>query len=87
MSNCDWVFWLNLTNIALGMVVPAVVLLVAGGLVWDWMIRHMNRRDLPDLDEEMLALLRDEFAHSIPVHQIEAGCLTKRAVSATGFGR
>jgi len=65
MSGYDWVFWLNATNIALGIVVVAG-LAVGGGLAWEWMIRHKHRRGSCDLDEEMHAMLRKRFGHIVP---------------------
>ena len=35
MSDYDWVFWLNVANIALSVVVVLAVLVVAYGLAWE----------------------------------------------------
>ena len=35
MPKSDWVFWLNITNITLGVVVVLAVLLVASAVVWE----------------------------------------------------
>jgi O-antigen/teichoic acid export membrane protein len=67
MPNDDWVFWLNLTNIALGVVVLLAVLVVAYGLVWEFLSRYKKPRTVANLDEELKAMLRDEFAHSLSV--------------------
>ena len=59
-----WVFWLNLTNIALGVVVFLAVLVVAYALVWELVSRHKKPRNLANLDEEPEAMLRD--GRSVP---------------------
>ena len=73
MANYDWLFWLNLTNIALSIVVIVAGLAVAGGLVWELMTWHKNRRGSRKLDEEMQAMLRKEFGHIMPVPRMGAG--------------
>jgi hypothetical protein len=70
MSNYDWVFWLNVTNIALGVVVILAVMVVAYGVAWELVIRHKKRRGLRDMDGEMQATLRDEFAHTMHVPEL-----------------
>ncbi len=67
MSNYDWVFWLNLTNIALGVVVVLAVLIVAYGLVSELVLRHRKSRGAAAMDDEVNAMLHDEFAHSLAV--------------------
>jgi hypothetical protein len=67
MPNDDWVFWLNFTNIALGVVVLLAVLVVAYGLVWEFVSRHKKPRSVANLDKELNAMLQDEFAHSLSV--------------------
>jgi hypothetical protein len=58
MPKDDWVFWLNLTNIALGVVVLLSVLLVAYALVWEFVNRY-KKRSMAHLDEELEAMLHD----------------------------
>ena len=50
MSNYDWVFWLNVTNIALGVIVVLAVLLVAYGVVWELVIRHKKHSGVRDVN-------------------------------------
>jgi hypothetical protein len=45
MSDYDWVFWLNVANIALSVVVVLAVMVVAYGLAWELVIRHKKSRD------------------------------------------
>jgi hypothetical protein len=70
MSNYDWVFWLNVTNIALGVIVVVALLLVAYGVIWELVIRHKKHHGLRDMNEEMQAMLHDEFAHSMTVPEL-----------------
>lgn len=70
MSNYDWVFWLNVTNIALGVVVVLAVLLVAYGVVWELVVRHKKQSGLRDVDAEVRTMLHDEFSHSLAVPEL-----------------
>ena len=70
MSNNDWVFWLNVTNIALGLVVVLAVLLVAYGVIWELLIRQKKNAGLRDVDAEMQAMLREEFSHAMTVPEL-----------------
>ena len=67
MPKDDWVFWLNLTNIALGLVVVVAVLVTAYGLVWEIMSRLKKRESLAKLDEKLTEMVHGEFAHGLPV--------------------
>jgi len=70
MSNYDWVFWLKVTNIALGVIVVLAVLLVAYGVVWELVIRHKKHSGVRDVNREMQAMLHDEFSHSLAVPEL-----------------
>jgi hypothetical protein len=59
MPKDDWVFWLNMTNIALGAVVILAVMIVAYAVVWELVSRHKKPRHVANLDEELEAMLRD----------------------------
>jgi hypothetical protein len=48
MSDYDWVFWLNLTNIALGVVVFLAVRLVAYGIGQELTARYYKHRGVLD---------------------------------------
>ena len=67
MPKDDWVFWLNVTNIALGVVVLLGVLLVAYALVWEFVSKYKKSRRVANPAEELRAMLQDEFAHSLSV--------------------
>jgi hypothetical protein len=64
MPKDDWVFWLNVTNIALGVIVFMAVLLVAYALVWELVSRSKRSRDMDKFDEEIDAMLQD--GRSVP---------------------
>jgi len=65
----DWVFWLNVTNIALGVLVVLAVLLLGYGVVWE-VIARRKRHGLRDVDAEMQAMLHDQFSHSLSVPEL-----------------
>ena len=64
MPNDNWVSWLNLTNIALGVVVILAVLVVAYAVIWELVSRHKKPAIAANLDEELDALLR--YGRSVP---------------------
>jgi hypothetical protein len=70
MSHYDWVFWLNLTNIALGIVVVLALLLVAYGVIWELVIRCKKHAGLHDMDAEMQSMLKKEFSHTLTVPEL-----------------
>lgn len=57
MPKGDEVFWLNATNIALGVVVFLAVLVVAYALGWEILSRYKKSRNVANLDEELAAML------------------------------
>ncbi len=59
MPKSDWVFWLNMTNIALGAVVFLAVLVVVSALAWEIAGRNKKARNVADLDEELNAMFHD----------------------------
>ena len=70
MPNDDWVFWLNVTNIALGLVVVLAVLVTACGLIWELVSRHKKPAGSPELDKELKAMWQGEFGHSFSVPEL-----------------
>jgi hypothetical protein len=70
MSTYDWVLWLNLTNIALGVVVVLAILVVAYGVVWEIVIRHKKSQALRNVNAELETMLRQEFSHSLQVPEL-----------------
>jgi hypothetical protein len=70
MSTYDWVFWLNVTNIGLGVIVVLAVLLVAYGIVWELVIRLKKHAGLQDVDSEMNEMLQNEFSYNLAVPEL-----------------
>ncbi len=63
MPKDDWVFWLNVTNIALGAVVVLALLIVGYALFWDLAIRR-KKHSVATRDEDLEAMLR--YGRSVP---------------------
>jgi hypothetical protein len=59
MPKTDWVFWLNVTNIGLGVVVFLAVLLVLSALVWELATRYKKHRSVANLDKELEAMVQN----------------------------
>ena len=59
MPKYDWVFWLNVTNIALGAVVILAVLLVVSAVFWEIMIRRKKSNDAAGVDAGLEDVLQD----------------------------
>jgi hypothetical protein len=74
MPKADWVFWLNMTNIALGAVVFLAVLLVVSALVWDLVGKYQKHRDLANLDAELAAIQPDgRFVPGLGITMADGG--------------
>jgi hypothetical protein len=70
MPNDDWVFWLNLTNIALGLIVVLAVLVTAFGLFWELVSRYKKSHSATNLDQELNVMMHGEFAHGLSVPEL-----------------
>ena len=71
MPNQNWVFWLNITNLVLGIVVILAALAVGYGLVSEFVLRHKRaHRPAVNVDVDFQKMLQDEFAHSMPVPEL-----------------
>jgi hypothetical protein len=64
MPNDNWVSWLNLTNIALGVVVVLAVLVVAYAVIWELVSRRKKPQIAANLDAELDAMLR--YGRTVP---------------------
>lgn len=64
MPKDDWVFWLNVTNIALGVVVFLAVLLVAYAVVGEIVARYKRSRGEAHGDGELQTMLR--YGRTVP---------------------
>lgn len=70
MANDNWVFWLNVTNIALGVCVLAAAAVVTYGVVWELVIKRRRARSLAHVDAEMKTMLQNEFPHHLVVREL-----------------
>jgi hypothetical protein len=74
MPKADWVYWLNMTNIGLGVVVFLAVLLVATALVWELVTRGKKSGQADSLDEEVGATLPDgRFVPGLGITMADGG--------------
>jgi len=66
----DWndpqTLWLNLTNIALGVVTVIAVCGAVGAVVWELALKHRKAREADGLDAELKAML-DTSPHTFAV--------------------
>jgi hypothetical protein len=67
MFGVDWsdpqTLWLNLTNLALGLITLAAVLVVSWGVAIGVAAQRKKARELDHLDEELHAMLASEGPH------------------------
>jgi hypothetical protein len=70
MTNYDGVFWLNLTNIVLGIVVLLAVLVAGYGVAWELVSRRKKAHSLDSLKMEMKAMWQNEHAHGLRVPEL-----------------
>lgn len=64
MPKDDWVFWLNITNIALGVIVVMAVLMVAFAVVSELVSRRRKSLTVANHDAELAAML--QYGRSVP---------------------
>lgn len=71
MFGVDWsdpqTLWLNLTNLALGVVTLAAVLVAATAVAREVVVRRRHAHDAATLDEEVKALFGAGSPHIMPV--------------------
>jgi HAMP domain-containing protein len=59
MDGGHWEFWLNMTNLALGVVTFAAVAVVVGAIAWELVARRARKvREADRIDAEMIAMMR-----------------------------
>jgi hypothetical protein len=69
MAGENWTFWLNMTNLALGIITLLALLVVFGAVGWDLLVRKVHTArahgslDLSTLDDELRAMLQG--SHSL----------------------
>lgn len=67
MAGENWVFWLNVTNLALGIITFLAILVVLGAVGWEMLARRVRKaREIDNLDAEMWAMLHAE-SHTLSV--------------------
>jgi hypothetical protein len=70
MAGENWTMWLNITNLALGIVTVVALLVVFSAVGWDLLARKLGRAptrvDLSSIDAELQALLHGG-PHSLSV--------------------
>jgi hypothetical protein len=59
--------WLNITNLALGVVTLAALLIVAGAVGWELVFKHRRARQTADLDAELSSILGAASPHILHV--------------------
>ena len=58
MDGGHWEFWLNMTNLALGVITYAAVAVVLGAVAWELMARRARRvREADRVDAELIAMV------------------------------
>ena len=67
MPGENWTFWLNMTNLALGIVTALAVLVVIGAVGWELSARVLRKtRETDKLHAEMWAMLHGAQTFSVP---------------------
>ena len=67
MAGENWTFWLNMTNLALGVITALALLVVASAVGWELLARRRQARETDTFDEELRALWRtDSHTFSVP---------------------
>ncbi|MGO9273407.1 MAG: hypothetical protein ACLQOO_24740 [Terriglobia bacterium] len=68
MAGENWTFWLNMTNIALGVITVLALLVVLGAVGWDLLARTVRKaRETHSLGADLRAMLHaDSHALSVP---------------------
>lgn len=67
MSSRDWTFWLMMTNYALALVTVIAVILVAGAVGWDLIVKKAHQvHTIENVDADWGALLRSPHSFSVP---------------------
>jgi hypothetical protein len=73
MFGLDWsdpqTLWLNLTNLALGLITLAAVLVVAGGVLRELVTKRQKARELDNLDGELRSMMNGS-AHILAVPEL-----------------
>jgi len=67
MAGENWTFWLNMTNIALGVITVLALLVVVGAVGWDLLARGVRKaREAHSLGADLRAMLAESHTLSVP---------------------
>jgi len=72
MAAENWTFWLNMTNLALGMITVLALIVVFSAVGWDLLVRKVHHArelgttDLNSFDEDLRAMLQGSHSLSVP---------------------
>jgi hypothetical protein len=72
MAAENWTFWLNMTNLALGIITLLALVVVFGAVGWDLLVRKVHHArelgttDLNSFDEDLRAMLQGSHSLSVP---------------------
>jgi len=73
MFGADWndpqTLWLNLTNLALGLITVVAVLVLAGAVAWELVLKHRKAHAFGRMDGEIRAMFSDS-PHVIGVPEL-----------------
>ncbi|HUI78826.1 MAG TPA: hypothetical protein VLY24_12945 [Bryobacteraceae bacterium] len=71
MFGIDWnnpqTLWLNMTNLALGVVTLLALLFVGGAVGWEFILRRRRARELSGIDAELHTMIHADSPYSLPV--------------------
>jgi len=74
MFGVDWsdpqTLWLNLTNLALGIVALLAVMAVAGAVAWELVLKRRRAHAMAGMDAELRAVLDESSPHFLPVPEL-----------------
>ncbi len=67
MSSQDWTFWLMMTNYALALVTVIAVVLVAGAVSWDLIVKKAHHvHTIESVEADWEHMLRSPHSFSVP---------------------
>jgi hypothetical protein len=62
--------WLNLTNLALGIVTLLAVAVVVGAVAWELVARRRRAAESAEIDRELRTMAGDLSPHTLPVPEL-----------------
>jgi hypothetical protein len=92
MFGIDWnnpqTLWLNMTNLALGLVTLLALFVVIGAVGWEFILRRRRAREMSGIDAELHTMVHTGSPYSLPVPGLgltmaDGGEVVKPAAAAT----